>query len=288
MKLGYPTITWGGVVGSPEGVTSVAESFYRTDGSTPDALREIAAAGYTGTEVFDGNLLGFEGGPPAFTELLEETGLELVGVYTGGNFIFDEIAEEEFAKIDRAAELAAQFGAGRLIVGGGARRAGGPRDGDIARLASGLDRSAEIAAAHGLEASYHPHLGTLVETPDALEALMPLTSIAFCPDTAHLAGGGGDPARLIRKYGDRLAHVHLKDWDFSTRRFLPLGRGDLDLSDIIRAIEETGYDSWLMVELDYYDGDPADAARESMRFLNDVLAAKPSHDHPHSRQEKEL
>ncbi|MCS5735018.1 sugar phosphate isomerase/epimerase family protein [Herbiconiux daphne] len=287
MKLGYPTITWGGVVGTPEGVTSVASSFYRTNGSTADALRDIAAAGFTGTEVFDGNLLDFEGGASAFSRVLEETGLELVSVYTGANFIFEEIAAEEFAKISRAAQLAAEFGASRLVVGGGAQRAGGPADGDLSRLARGLDRSAEIAAEHGLQASYHPHLGTLVETPEALSELMPLTTIAFCPDTAHLAAGGGDPAHLIREYGDRLAHVHLKDWNSSTKRFLPLGQGELDFPGIIQAIRETGYDSWLMVELDYYDGDPADAARISRQFLEQVLADQSFHESRPSRQVKE-
>ena len=28
---------------------------------------------------------------------------------------------------------------------------------------------------------------------------MPQTRIGFCPDTAHLAAGGGDPAELIRQ-----------------------------------------------------------------------------------------
>lgn len=273
MKLGYPTITWGGVTGTAGGVTSVKDLFYLTNGSTEKALRDIASAGYTGTEVFDGNLLEFVDRPAALTELLEETGLELVGVYTGANFIFDDILTEEFAKIERAAELAAMFGAARLVVGGGAQRHAGPSDGDFERLAAGLDRAAEIAAAWGLAASYHPHLGTLTETPEALATVMELSEIDFCPDTAHLAGGGGDPAVLIRRYADRLAHVHLKDWDRATREFRPLGEGDLDFADILRAIHQACYDSWLMVELDYYDGDPLQAARISKAYLDTLLVA---------------
>lgn len=273
MRLGYPTITWGGVVGMPGGVTSVKDLFYLTAGSTAEAFRDIAAAGYTGTEVFDGNLLEFADEPGQFHDLIAETGLTLVGVYTGANFVFEEILDEEFSKITRAADLAATFGASRLVIGGGAQRVTGPRDGDFDRLASGLDRCTDIAAAAGLTATYHPHLGTLVETPEALEKVMALSSIRFCPDTAHLAGGGGDPAALIRRYGDRLAHVHLKDWHHATQRFLPLGEGDLDFADILSAIRETGYDEWLMVELDYYyDGHPKAAAEISKRFLDRLLS----------------
>jgi inosose dehydratase len=95
--------------------------------------------------------------------------------------------------------------------------------------------------------------------------------IGFCPDTAHLAAGGGDPETLIRRYPDRIRHVHLKDLDPVTGVFLPLGRGKLDFTGILAALRETGYDGWLIVELDYYDGDPAEAARVSKSFLDRVL-----------------
>lgn len=272
MKLGYPTITWGGVTGTPGGVTSVKDLFYRTNGDTAAAFRDIGAVGYTGTEVFDGNLLDFEGSPEEFQTLLDASGLELVSVYTGANFIFPDILADEFSKIQRSAELAQKFGAKRLVFGGGAQRAGGPHSDDMKRLADGLDRGAQVAHDHGLESSYHPHLGTLVEGPDALAELMDITSIRFCPDTAHLAAGGGDPAAIIDRYADRLAHVHLKDLDYARQRFVPLGQGDLDFTDILRAIRDAGYDSWLMVELDYYDGDPKTAAQISMDYLTKLLS----------------
>jgi inosose dehydratase len=41
---------------------------------------------------------------------------------------------------------------------------------------------------------------------------------------------------------------------------------------VIAAVRSAGYDSWLMVELDSYDGDPADAAVISRRYLDDLLA----------------
>jgi len=273
VKLGHSAITWGGVVGTAGGVGSIADLFYATHGDTVSAIRDIGAAGYSGTEIFDGDLLEFEHEPDRLLDALAAADIRLVSVYTGANFIFDDIADDEFAKISRAAGLAARFGADRLVLGGGAKRSGGPHADDIARLGRGLQRAAVLAADHGLQASYHPHLGTLVEAPDALARLMDLADIRFCPDTAHLAGGGGDPAALIREYGDRLAHVHLKDWDSASATFQPLGEGELDFADIIAALREAGYDDWLMVELDDFAGEPLDAARLSMSTLGRLLGA---------------
>ena len=272
MQLGYHTITWGGVVGHPVGVTSIKDLFYQTNGSMETAVRDIAAAGYEGTEMFDGNLVEYADRPEELRGLLSESGVKLVSVYSGANFIFADVLPEELHRINRAAELAATFGAERLVVGGGARRVAGTTGEDYTLLARGLDQVTDIAESFGLTASYHPHLSTIVESPSELERLMDTTRIGFCPDTAHLAAGGGDPAAVIRKYPDRIRHVHLKDFRADPFQFLPLGEGDLDFPDIIRAVKESGYDSWLMVELDNYAGDPRAAAEISKKYLDKILA----------------
>ena len=270
MRLGYHTITWGGVTGDATGVTSVKDLVYRVPGDMHRSLRDIAAAGYAGVEMFDGNVSDFADQPDELRGLLAETGLALVSVYTGANFIYQELLPDELHRVRRAAELAALFGAEQLVVGGGARRAAGTEDSDYDRLAGALDSVSDIAEEHGLSACYHPHLTTIVESPDEVETIMSRSRIGFCPDTAHLAAGGGDPAALIRRYPDRVRHVHLKDLRAATTTFLPLGHGDIDFTDVLDAIHEIGYDSWLIVELDSYDGDPAEAARISWSFLEKV------------------
>jgi inosose dehydratase len=156
MKLAYQTNTWGGVFGHPAGVTSVKDLLYFANGSTEEAMRDIAAAGYAGFELFEGNLVQYADREDELRGLMEELQLELVGVYSGANFIFPEILGEELHKIRRSAELAAQFGATHLVVGGGA---------DYALLAHGLDRVADLATGLGLTPSFHPHLGTCAQTP---------------------------------------------------------------------------------------------------------------------------
>jgi len=275
MLLGYHSITWGGVVGHPVGVTSVKDLYYLANGSMDTAVRDIAAAGYAGTEMFDGNVAAYEQRPDELRRLLADAGVELVSVYSGANFIYDDILAEELHRVRHAAELAATFGARQLVVGGGAKRASGTTDQDYTRLAAALDQVVDIAEEAGLTATYHPHLTTIVEGPDDIERLLHDTAIGFCPDTAHLAAGGGDPATLIRRYPDRIGHVHLKDVRLDPLQFLPLGEGDLDFSGILTAITEAGYDGWLMVELDSYDGDPRVAADISKAYLDKLLAATP-------------
>jgi len=272
MKLGYHSITWGqGVVGDPSGVTSIKDLYYRAPGSMEQAITDIAAAGYAGTEMFDGNLADFASTPEVLTDSLQRNGLELISVYTGANFIYSDVLPDELYRINRAAELAVVFGARRLVVGGGARRAAGTTKEDYKLLGAGLDRVVDIAEQHGLAASYHPHLGTMAENSDEIERVFTNSRIAFCPDTAHLAAGGSDPAALIRAHSDRIAHVHLKDLTTAPFAFQPLGEGDLDFDEILSAVSEVGYDDWLVVELDTYDGEPKTAAEISKKFLETRL-----------------
>ena len=271
MKLGYPTITWGGVVGHPAGVTSVKDLYYFTHGDTIAAIRDIGSLGYEGTEVFDGNLAQYHERQEELLGALSDAGLRLVSVYTGANFIYGDILDDELDKVVRAASMAKTFGAERLVVGGGALRAGGPRDEDYRAVGKGLDLVSAIASDHGLDSSYHPHLGTLTQDLEGFQRVMDSCSIGFCPDTAHLVAGGIDPVAAIERYGSRLKHVHFKDYSHSTGDFLPLGDGDIDFVAILAAIRATGYDSWLMIELDYFSGDPKEAARKSKRYLEGLL-----------------
>lgn len=274
MRLSYQTITWGGVVGHPVGVTSIKDLFYEANGSTETALREIASAGYEGVEIFDGNLRQYEGRPNEFRQLLADTGLQLVATYSGGNFIFPEILDEELWRIEKAAALAAGFGAEHLIVGGGAQRSTGTVDTDYDRLGAALDSVVDIAERNGLRASYHPHLTTIVENPDQIDRIMAATRINLCPDTAHVTAGGGNPADVIRRYPGRVVYAHLKDFRATPFAFLPLGTGEVDFAAVLDALEAAGHDGWVTVELDSHEGDPAEPARASRKVLDELLARR--------------
>ncbi|RFU60239.1 sugar phosphate isomerase/epimerase [Bacillus sp. V59.32b] len=265
MKLGYQTNTWGGVVGHPGGVTSVKDSYYLANGSTEEALKDISAAGYKGFELFDGNLMQYKDKKEEFKALLKETSLDFIGVYTGGNFIFPDILEEELIKIESVASLASELEAKHLVIGGGAIRANGILESDYNEMGNALNQIVEIAEKYNLIASYHPHMGTNVQAPDQLDKLMPLTRINLVPDTAHIEAGGGDPVEVIRKYVDRIKYVHLKD--YQNGEFLPLGEGHQKFDEMIQILNEANYDGWITVELDSY-ADPKKGAEISRKYLS--------------------
>jgi inosose dehydratase len=265
MKFGYQTNTWGGVVGHPAGVTSVKDLYYLANGSTEEALKDIAAAGYTGFEIFDGNLMEYKDKKEDFLKLMNDYSLTLIGVYTGGNFIFQDILEEELLKIESVAAFASVLGAQHLVVGGGAVRANGILESDYKSLGNALNKVAEIAEKYNLVPSYHPHLGTNVEAPEQLDKLMPLTTINLCPDTAHIEAGGGDPVKIMKKYIDRIKYVHFKDYE--NGEFLPLGEGHQKFDEMIKVLDEAHYDGWITIELDSYPN-PKQGAEISRQFLS--------------------
>lgn len=263
-KLAYQANCWGPLGGNAVGVTSINELTYRTFANMAVAFRDIAAAGYQGVEVFDGNLFDFSAGD--FRALLDDTGLSLVAAYSGGNFIYDEILPEELDRIRRVADRTAELGAPHLVVGGGAKRFDGIREGDYGKLSAALEQVAGIAAERGLQGHYHPHLTTIGESPEQVRKIFSQTSIHFCPDTAHLAAGGGDPATMIREHRDRISYVHLKGWQKEPFAFTPLDRGDLNSAPIIAALRDTNFDGWVTVELDAWD-DPRAGAELSKAYL---------------------
>jgi inosose dehydratase len=267
-KKAYQANCWGVLGGEPVGVTSIKDLFYRTFGDITRAIAEIGQAGYQAIEVFDGNLVQYEGKIDELRTSLNDSGVSLLAVYSGGNFIFPEILPEELWRIRKAADFAAELGAEHLVVGGGAKRSVATTDEDYARLGAALDQVADLAGERGLLAHYHPHLTTMAETPEQVRKVFSLSKIYFCPDTAHLFAAGGDPAKLILEHASRIRYVHLKDFRREPFAFLPLGEGQLDMNAILQALVTIQYNGWIAVELDAYE-DPKTGAEISMRYLQE-------------------
>jgi inosose dehydratase len=262
----YHANCWGALGGAPVGVTSIKDLYYCTFGDMNRAIAEIGAVGYEGIELFDGNLLDYEGKVSELRQRLTDAGLNFLAVYSGANFIFTEILAEELWRIRKGADLAAELGAQHLVVGGGAKRTTPASEEDYRRLADGLNMVVKVAEERGMAAHYHPHLTTMAETPEQIRKVFELSNIQFCPDTAHLAAAGGKPEELILNHADRITYVHLKDFRRDPFAFLPLGEGELNMDAILKALITINYSGWLLVELDSYDN-PKAGAETSMRYL---------------------
>ena len=152
-----------------------------------------------------------------------------------------------------------------------------------------LRRAAGEAAAAGVRAVLHPHAGGYVEFEDEIELVLDAIApgeLGLCLDTGHALYAGSDPAALIRAYGARLDHLHLKDldgdvaarglgfWDaVGAGVFCPVGEGRLDLAAVRAALDAVGYDGFATIEQDRRPGtagSPVDDLRRSVRRLREA------------------
>src|ERR1700682_5430199 len=163
-----------------------------------------------------------------------------------------------------------------------------------ATLLANLDRVAAAAAARGITAVLHPHVGTMVETRADVDRVLAGSAIPLCLDTGHLLIGGTDPVELARAVPHRVAHTHLKDVDarlaarvqsgeltyteaVAKGMYTPLGTGDLDTVALVALLRDNGFDGWFVLEQDtILDAEPTDEGpvrdvSASVTYLRDVL-----------------
>src|SRR5690606_29474426 len=84
-------------------------------------------------------------------------------------------------------------------------------DAGWARAAERLGAARDLAAASGIRVAVHPHFATYIEKASEIDRLMSTTDLDLCLDTGHLQLGGADPLGYLRRYADRVTHVHVKD-----------------------------------------------------------------------------
>ena len=262
---------------------------------SPDrVLAEMAELGLKGTEL--GAPGFFPEDPATIGELLTRNGLELVG-----GFVALVLHEPDLSgtvdEARKAASLIAQAGGQMFVVGVVEDlQWSAPQELDYdgwTRLGRNLSEINDLVADQGLTFALHPHAGTLIETAAQVERAIETVDVGWCLDTGHLTIGGVDPVEFANRNGDRVVHVHLKDVDANiaadfragrrslvdaTRNglFLPLGRGDARVAEVMEALTAHGYDGWLVLEQDTaitgdeptVAGGPMRDARESIAFLH--------------------
>jgi sugar phosphate isomerase/epimerase len=142
----------------------------------------------------------------------------------------------------------------------------------------------------GIRYAFEVHPGQiafdLYSAEMALDALDGREEFGFTFDPSHLFWQGIDPVEFLRRFPDRIFHVHVKDialalngrtgllgsylaygdprrgWDFRSP-----GRGGLDWESIIRALNQISYEGPLSVEWGDRNMDRDSAAEEAYRFV---------------------
>ncbi|MBI4056622.1 MAG: myo-inosose-2 dehydratase [Elusimicrobia bacterium] len=134
------------------------------------------------------------------------------------------------------------------------------------RLIEGLERLAETAKQNGMRLAYHHHMGTVIQNEEEIDRLMKDTRHLFLlADTGHMAYAGIDPLPIFKKYGNRIAHIHLKDvrpqilaqahqqgysFEKAVREgvFTVPGDGGIHYAPLFQHLNDLGYEGWWVME----------------------------------------
>ena len=185
-------------------------------------VSEMALAGFTGSEV--GNK--YPKDPKALKRALDLRGLEICNQWFSSFLLtkpFEEIEKEFRVQLEFLKAMGAKIiGASEQsysVQGQQETPVFGHKyvmnDQEWERFCDGMNRLGKIALEeYGIHLTFHHHMGTVVQNPDEVERMMEHTDpryVNLLYDTGHFAYCGADPLEMVKKYADRIRHVHLKD-----------------------------------------------------------------------------
>lgn len=248
-------------------------------------VSEMALAGFTGCEI--GNK--YPKDPAELKKALDLRGMRIASRWFS-SFLITKPYEEVEAEFIKELDFLTAVGANRInvseqsysiqgmpdvpVLTGGHKHVMDDREWDL--LCTGLNKLGKVAADRGFKLCFHHHMGTVVQTSEETDRMMSNTDpryVFLCFDTGHFTFAGEDPLTMLRKYVDRVGHVHLKDmrlsvvekvrannWSFlkAVREgaFTVPGDGNVNFDPVFQVLSEAGYQGWLLVEAEQ---DPAKA-----------------------------
>jgi sugar phosphate isomerase/epimerase len=208
-----------------------------------DALKLIKDTGWDGWEVRQS--LNWLGPAKRLRSLSDNAGLDIACVTARGISLDrnPEMLEENKRRIDYTAELEADV---FMFMG-----AGKPKDREVSRddikaLAELADEFADYASQYNLDVCYHIHVGTTVDNKEDWMLLMDMMQqCKLCIDISHSGIWGYAPEDSIKDYKDRLVYMHIQDY-INPPAMTELGEGKVDIARAMKALEEIGYDRWVV------------------------------------------
>lgn len=253
-------------------------------GQLEDSLRELGFLGYDYCENF-AFIADYFDDPSDLVRMQDKYGIKLINLY--GHFDFD--IDGSLARCKKQIDFLAAIGGEYYNCQNNGFGDGGPSErptdpGMMSITCTIANELGRYAKARGIKLCFHPHYGTCVFSESDIDAFVSGTDpefVSLCLDTAHTRLAGLDPAEMIRKYGGRIAYMHLKDVDTyalskaaggaKTRSFRALGEGNISFTSVKAALEEIGYDGVLCVELDNPRICNYQSAETSRKYIKSVL-----------------
>ncbi|WP_440006071.1 sugar phosphate isomerase/epimerase family protein [Halomicrococcus sp. SG-WS-1] len=258
--------------------------------SPVETIETLAAIGYDGVELlFGGSHLHpsdtDEDDIAAVTNALDDTGLDISNcnafMMSAEDFQHPSYIEADPQYRERrvdytrqALELAAAFDADSISI-----QPGGPiPDGKsyawgVETFTESLQTVVPTAEQVGVDILIEPEPDLLIETADQyldIAHRIDSTAVGCNFDAGHLFCVGEDPVRAVEKLSGSTPHYHLEDIPADrTHEHTQLGDGAMNIDGFLEAVEDTGYDGFVTVELYPYQETAAETARDAYAYLDE-------------------
>lgn len=250
-------------------------------GTLPEKMEAAAAIGFDGIEIFENDLLTFDGTPDDVRRIADGLGLAIALFQPFRDF--EAMPERQRARnLDRAErkfDVMGALGTDLVLVCSNVQAAA---IADEARAAADLREMAERAARRGLRVGYEAlawgrHVNRWRQAWRIVQAA-DHPALGLILDSFHTLAAGDDASEIGMVPAAKLFFVQLADaprlamdvlaWSRHHRNFP--GQGDLDVAGFLRAVLAAGYRGQLSLEIfnDEFRAAPARlTARDGLRSL---------------------
>jgi 4-hydroxyphenylpyruvate dioxygenase len=250
-------------------------------GGLSEKLQAIAAAGFRGVEIFESDLLSYNGTPADVAKEMSDLGLRAITFQPFRDFegMPDSQRQRTFDRAERKFDLMQELACDLLLV---CSNVSPESLGGIDRSAADFRELGELAAKHGLRVGFEAlawgrHIN---DYRDAWEVVRRADhpAIGLVLDSFHTYARKTDLKPLPAIPGDRIFLVQLADapwldmdvlnWSRHFRCFP--GQGDMPLLDFMAAVQATGYQGDLSLEIfndQFRAGSPRSVAVDGQRSL---------------------
>jgi 4-hydroxyphenylpyruvate dioxygenase len=229
-------------------------------GGLADKLDAAARVGFDGVEIFENDLLTFDGSPTEIRRMCEDLGLAITIFQPFRDF--EAMPEAQLPRLldraERKFDVMQQLGTDLVLVCSNTQPAALD---DPARAASDLRAMAERAAARGLRIGYEAlawgrHVNRWRQAWDIVQRA-DHPALGLIVDSFHTMAIGDDPDGIAALPGERVFFVQLADAPLLSMDVLSLsrhyrlfpGQGELDVPRFLRAVVATGYTGPLSLEI---------------------------------------
>ncbi|MCU1639317.1 MAG: sle [Microbacteriaceae bacterium] len=250
-------------------------------GSLDEKLDAIASAGFSGVELFDGDLVASFHRPETVATMIQQRGLQLY-LYQPLRDIEGWDADEFRRAHDRAQrklEIAARLGAPTVLV---CSNAAPHAIADDSRSASQLAKLGDTAAQFDIRIAYEALAwGSHVNTWEHAWSLVQQSghpNVGLCVDSFHLFARSPLVPDLSHVPGDRIFYYQIADAYWRNRDYLSWsrherlfpGQGQFPIAELTSEVLNAGYTGPLSIEVFndlFRETDPGRTSRDALRGL---------------------